>query len=143
MNLTLMIIVIAVLLLSGGAVFIIRKFKVSYVNVLLSVVTFVRTTLINAGWTNGDVNVILEMIIQSLTYVQAISSTGVTVDLRVADALSYIEKISKQFDVTFTDSDIAIIKTVLKLGFIFMDSIGIDKAIKTSNLMFKYVRPIK
>lgn len=118
----------AVILL--GIVFVIRKFGgVDIVNVTNSIVTFIQSALISAGITTVDdmFNTIVNYIVEALTTVAAGCSNAVTTDEKVTQALSLINDYASAAGITFTDVQIATIKTVLTVGFEFVDALSISR----------------
>jgi len=118
-------IVAAVLVVSVLFVFIVKKTGLSLINVSLSIVTAVKTALNDAGIANNKFSVVLDLVIQALTYVQAMCDDGMATDIKVDKALDYVKSIARELDITLTDNDLLMIVDVLGLGFTFMGALGI------------------
>ena len=121
-------IIAAVILL--GIIFVIRKFGgIDIVNVTSSIVAFIQNALIAAGITTVDsmFSTIVNYIVEALTTVAAGCSNTVTTDEKVTQALSLINDYASVAGITFTDVQIATIKTVLTVGFEFVDALSISK----------------
>lgn len=113
-----------------GIVFVIRKFgSVDIVNVTNSIVTFIQSALISAGITTADslFSTIVNYIVEALTTVAAGCSNTVTTDEKVTQALSLISDYASAAGITFTDVQIATIKTVLTVGFEFVGALSISR----------------
>jgi hypothetical protein len=118
-------IVAAVLVGSGGFLLLIKKTSSAYVSAALAIVSFVKTTLENCGLETAEMKLAFDWIIQALDVIQAESSSSTTTDQKVTDAFDFIQTIATAAGVTLSDTEITVIKAVLKLGFIFMGDIGI------------------
>ena len=141
---TLMItgVVAVTLLISGGLMYVVKKIKgISYINIAFTIVSAVKETLYDAGIASNKFSDVLDLIVQALSYVQAICSGDIDTDIKVAKALSYVKDISKELGITLTDQDISIVSKVLALGFTFMDALGLTQKSSFTNLykrMTKY-----
>jgi hypothetical protein len=127
------VIVVLVLAVSAGAIYLAHKSGLSIINVALSLVNFIKSTLANSGISIGKLSDVLDLIIQGLVYIQAISDESLTSDEKVSLALNFIKNIAGELDLTLSDEEISIISSVLKIGFIFMNSIGLSSSVVTES----------
>jgi hypothetical protein len=135
------IIVAAVLLGGAGFYFLTKKFGMSLVNVSLAIVTAVKNALENTSIKSSKVMVVLDLVVQALTYVQAIcGGENKTEEYKIETAISYIENIGQQFNITLTDGEIEIIKSVLKLGFAVMTAVGVNSKVNYKKLYAKMAK---
>lgn len=135
------IIVAAVLLGGAGFYFLTKKFGMSLVNVSLAIVTAVKNALENTSIKSSKVIVVLDLVVQALTYVQAIcGGENKTEEYKIETAISYIENIGQQFNIMLTDGEIEIIKSVLKLGFAVMTAVGVNSKVNYKKLYAKMAK---
>ena len=138
-SLYILIIVAAVILGGVGFYFLTKKFGMSLVNVSLAIVKAVKNALENSSIKSSKVMVVLDLIVQALTYVQAIcGDEGKDEDYKISAAITYIENISQQFNIVLTENEVDIIKTVLKLGFALMNALGINSKANYKKLYTKW-----
>lgn len=129
-TLSICLIVAAVIVGSGLFYFLTKKLGLSIVNIALSIVMAIKSALADSTLASGKISIVLDLIIQALTYVQAICDEGTTTDTKVVKALNYIQNIAAQLSVTISDTELLIIKNVLQIGFTIMGALGVSS--KTS-----------
>ena len=118
------IIIAAVFAVGIVGYFIISKLGMSVINIALAVVTAVRNALEDTNIVKTKFYTVLELIIESLTYVQAIYADALTSLQKAEKALDYINDIAGQFNLTFSAEEMAMIESVLIVGFRVMDALG-------------------
>lgn len=140
-SLYILIIVAAVILGGVGFYFLTKKFGMSLVNVSLAIVKAVKNALENSSIKSSKVMVVLDLIVQALTYVQAIcGDEAKDEDYKISAAITYIENISQQFNIVLTENEVDIIKTVLKLGFALMNALGVNSKANYKKLYTKMAK---
>lgn len=119
------LIVLAVLVGGFGFYFVSKKLGLSLINVALSIVTAVKSALEHSALASSKFAVVLNLIIQALTYGNIVASEDSTDSERVDFALEYISDISDKLGIKINDNERAIIKSVLALGFVFMRALNV------------------
>ena len=132
--------IIGVLAGSGGLLFAIKKFGLTPFNVAKTIVEFVKNALLEAGWTNEDAQFdnILDAIIQTLTYVQSIS-TG-TLEEKINYAMEELSFICDTLNLVLSEKQIEVIETVFRIGFICMSFFGVTSEKLSKNKSMKLYR---
>jgi len=132
LNNTVYLAIIVAAVLAGSALFIViaKKLGLSVVNVALSIVTAVKSVLESSSMAGNKLSAVLDLIIQALVYVQAVSDDAASTDTKVEKAMVYIASIASELGISISDTEKDIIKNVLQIGFTVMGALGVSS--KTS-----------
>ncbi|MPM12706.1 hypothetical protein SDC9_59060 [bioreactor metagenome] len=124
--------IIVAAVLAGSALFILiaKKLGLSVINVALSIVSAVKTVLENSSIAGNKLSAVLDLIIQALVYVQAVSDDATPVETKIQKALAYIGSIAAELGISISPTEEDIIKNVLQIGFTVMGALGVSS--KTS-----------
>ena len=123
--LIIVVIIAAALAVALIAYFLIKAIGLDVVNVALAVVTAVRDALENTNIAKTIFFTVLQMIIESLTYIQALYANALTTPQKVEKALDYIIDIACQLNMPFSQEQLSMIEAVLTIGFTVMDALGV------------------
>lgn len=131
------LIIAAVLVGSFGFYFITKRFGLNLINIPLAIVTAIKSALEGTVIATSKFSLILNLIVEALSFGNIISSDDIDINKKVEIALEYIHNISSQLGVEITESERGIIKYVLSLGFTLMKSLKVEAKVKYSKLYHK------
>lgn len=138
------LIALGVLLLGVIAIFIVKKIGQNFVNVAKRVVEFVYSTLKDIGISSDKIDLIVDLILRGLTYVQSISKSTTPFEEKVSAACLFIDRLLNEAGLTITEEEKGFIETVIRGGFQVMDMLGLDaKAVTVSNYVKLYKKTTK
>lgn len=142
------VIVACVIVVGGGGVIFAKKYGTTFISIAASLVAFIKLKMDECDLGSDVFDTVMDLIIQSLSYIQAMSSETTDIDEKVESAYSFIENLLKEAKINVSDSETIIIKSILKGGFEFMKLLGIgaDKVnmknyLKLYKRMAAYVGP--
>lgn len=131
------LIVLAVLVGGAGFYFVSKKLGLSLINVALSIVTAIRSALENTTLASSKFAMVLNLIIQALTYGNIVAAEDSTDEERIAFAMEYVIDISTKLGIEISKTEESIIRNVLSVGFIFMRALKVKPMSKTYLRMAK------
>jgi hypothetical protein len=82
---------------------------------------------------------LVDLILQALLYMSAIADDNTETDEKVNQALQFLKEIALKLDVRLSDTEIEIITIAIKLGFIFIGSLGVKTAKIKYHKAVKYI----
>lgn len=135
------IITAVALALSAGAVVISKKYGIKVINIGYSIVQFIRNTLSDLNIGNDRLNVLIDFIIQAILYAAATADENKDTEQKINEALGFIKNIAEKLEVRLSENELDIITIALKLGFIFINSLGVKTA-KIKSLKKNYDKKI-
>jgi hypothetical protein len=126
MNTVIIIAIVAAVLVGSGLFYFVgKKIGYTFVNAAYSIVVAVKTALEDTNLASSRVTTVLDLIVQALSYAQAICDTSATTTEKVEKALAYINNIAGQLSITISADETTIITNVLEIGFTVMGALGV------------------
>jgi hypothetical protein len=126
MNAVIIIAIVAAVLIGSGLFYFIgKKIGYTFVNAAYAIVLAVKTALEDTNLASSRVTTVLDLIVQALSYAQAICDSSATTAEKVEKALAYIQNIAGQLSITISADEITIITNVLEIGFTVMGALGV------------------
>ena len=123
MNTTMIIILIVSSVLALGilGIFISRKFMLDYITFAKTLVAFIKIKLAENGIGVGNekYTIILDIIIQSLCYIQSVSNSTSTLAYKLSIAYGFTKNLIQQAGITLSSNELELIRVILKHSFEF------------------------
>lgn len=127
-----------VILLAFIAIYIGKKYGITFVTISQKIVVFIREALSSFNIGNAQTDLAINLILKTVDYILNIITTN-DINTRTDSAIEYLKQLVKELDPknTLTDAEINIIAEVLKMVFIFLSTFTINVG------MLKYEKMVK